>query len=462
MRRFPMYSALLLTAVCLFLPASWAGAQEVIDFTHTSTGEIRFNVDCSGFPRETGNALLEIYFRVPYDQLSFVDAVGAEAAEAGFSAAIILKDIDGKMVLSNKYDFPFKTMKDKAARAGESVYDLFRCSVFPGRYRCEITIGDLHGSNVGVAEFFIDVGGWPVEDELWGVGDLQIAWDFAKKPAESDLARRLTKYGITIIPNAARTYYKTQPFVTFFYEAIVNHDVRKEVLVSYDITDRYGKVYRSFPPSNLTWEPGVNAEWGKLPIITLPANFYFLSVRVHNKAGEEVLALRKLFFFRKDESKVDPLDIHSVLLDEDDMAEYTDKFIKYLGKPEDAAAFKKLTTAYSKRIFIEEWWRRVAVEKKLPPLEFQRTALVRANIADTRYADAYKTGWRTDRGRIYIKYGEPVDIERSPYELGMDPYKIWTYIIAGKERYFKFSDTTGNGDFRLVESNLEGEFYQGR
>ncbi len=439
-----------------------SGAQEVIDFPHTAKGELRFNIDCAGFPQKAGNALFEIYFRVPYDQLTFVDVAGAEAVEAGFKASIKLKDIEGETVLANEYTFPFRTAKEKAGDPGESVYDLFRCSVFPGRYRCEITLTDLHGASAGTVEFFSDVRGWPADDKLWGVGDMQIAWDFGKEPATTELTKRLTKYGVTIIPNAVRTYYKTQPFVTFYYEAILNHDVKKDLLVSYDITDRYGKLYRSFPASQLSWEPGINAEWGKLPIITLPSNFYFLSVRVNNKAGEEVLTFRKLFLFKKDESKVDPLDIHSVLLEEDDMAEYADKFLKYLGKPEDVSNFEKMTTDFAKRMFIEEWWRRIAKEMKIPASEYQHTVLVRANIADTRYADAYKTGWRTDRGRIYIKYGEPVDLERSPYQRDDEACEIWTYIIAGKERYFKFSDTTGNGDFRLVESNLEGEYYQGR
>jgi hypothetical protein len=85
---------------------------------------------------------------------------------------------------------------------------------------------------------------------------------------------------------------------------------------------------------------------------------------------------------------------------------------------------------------------------------------VRANIATTRYKDAYQEGWRSDRGRIYIKYGEPVDVERNPYDLDSEATEIWTYIIGGKERYFKFEDKTGNGDYRLMESNLEGEFYK--
>ena len=38
-----------------------------------------------------------------------------------------------------------------------------------------------------------------------------------------------------------------------------------------------------------------------------------------------------------------------------------------------------------------------------------------------------KIGWKTDRGRIFILYGEPSEIERFPNQMDTKPYEIWHY-----------------------------------
>jgi GWxTD domain-containing protein len=57
-------------------------------------------------------------------------------------------------------------------------------------------------------------------------------------------------------------------------------------------------------------------------------------------------------------------------------------------------------------------------------------------------------GWRTDRGRIYIIYGPPDDIEHHPMEIETKPYQIWHYYNTN--RLFYFVDEDGYGDYKLV------------
>ncbi len=60
-------------------------------------------------------------------------------------------------------------------------------------------------------------------------------------------------------------------------------------------------------------------------------------------------------------------------------------------------------------------------------------------------------GWKTDRGRIYIKYGDPDQVETAtdPYMQG--EYQIWRYYI--NNLVFVFYDRFGLGDFRLIRTN---------
>ena len=66
-------------------------------------------------------------------------------------------------------------------------------------------------------------------------------------------------------------------------------------------------------------------------------------------------------------------------------------------------------------------------------------------------------GWQTDRGRVYILYGEPDQYERRPVGASENPYEIWYYndLQGGVE--FDFVDMTGFGDYKLVNSTMRDE-----
>jgi GWxTD domain-containing protein len=58
-------------------------------------------------------------------------------------------------------------------------------------------------------------------------------------------------------------------------------------------------------------------------------------------------------------------------------------------------------------------------------------------------------GALTDRGKIYILYGPPTNIERS-FLLGEQPIETWTYSNNVK-KIVKFADPGGHGDYKLRE-----------
>ncbi len=62
-------------------------------------------------------------------------------------------------------------------------------------------------------------------------------------------------------------------------------------------------------------------------------------------------------------------------------------------------------------------------------------------------------GWRSDRGMIYILFGPPDEIQRSPFEVDRKPYQVWEYYRIGKQ--FVFRDETGFGDYRLDQRFLD-------
>lgn len=60
-------------------------------------------------------------------------------------------------------------------------------------------------------------------------------------------------------------------------------------------------------------------------------------------------------------------------------------------------------------------------------------------------------GWETDRGRIYVIYGEPTEIERVEGQTSGAQYEIWYYHHLGTK--YVFVDEFGFGDYKIANSN---------
>jgi len=72
----------------------------------------------------------------------------------------------------------------------------------------------------------------------------------------------------------------------------------------------------------------------------------------------------------------------------------------------------------------------------------------RVEIADQRYTiKGGRAGWQSDRGRIFIKYGEPDEVTENVHPIGVPAYIIWRYYDEMKE--YVFYDYMGFGDYEL-------------
>ncbi|MGH7452503.1 MAG: GWxTD domain-containing protein, partial [bacterium] len=72
---------------------------------------------------------------------------------------------------------------------------------------------------------------------------------------------------------------------------------------------------------------------------------------------------------------------------------------------------------------------------------------LRVEEANWRFDWTRLEGWRTDRGRIFIIYGEPDSIQRQYDQRRQTTFEIWTYRELGRQ--FIFQEYNNDGDFRL-------------
>lgn len=139
--------------------------------------------------------------------------------------------------------------------------------------------------------------------------------------------------------------------------------------------------------------------------------------------------------------------------------------VPYIITDEERAAFKKFTTAEEREQFIEAFWERRSPNPGSPENEFKEEYYRRIAYSNEHYASGIP-GWRTDRGRIYIMYGPPDEIEshpsggtysRPPEEGGGEtstfPFEQWRYRYIdgiGTNIILEFVDPTMTGEYRMT------------
>jgi GWxTD domain-containing protein len=120
--------------------------------------------------------------------------------------------------------------------------------------------------------------------------------------------------------------------------------------------------------------------------------------------------------------------------------------LKYIATTSENRQLRQASFGERERLFREFWTRRDPTagtdENELMEEYYQRV-----EVANEKFA-THREGWETDRGRVYILYGEPTDIERHPFESASRPYEIWYYSSIA--RRFVFVDYTGFGDYTLT------------
>jgi GWxTD domain-containing protein len=139
--------------------------------------------------------------------------------------------------------------------------------------------------------------------------------------------------------------------------------------------------------------------------------------------------------------------------------------VPYIITDDERAAFKKLSTDDEREQFVEQFWERRNPNPGSPENEFKEEYYRRIAYANEHYASGIP-GWKTDRGRIYIMYGPPDEIDshpsggtylRPPEEGGGEtatyPFEQWRYRYIdgiGTNIILEFVDPTMTGEYHLT------------
>jgi GWxTD domain-containing protein len=147
------------------------------------------------------------------------------------------------------------------------------------------------------------------------------------------------------------------------------------------------------------------------------------------------------------------------------LKKWIDEDVAYIITNEERTTWKGLKTDEERESFIESFWLRRDPSPDTIDNEFKDDHYERIAYANEHFASGIP-GWKTDRGRIYIMYGKPDEIESHPsggtYDRPIEegggttstfPFEIWRYRYIegiGNEVLLEFVDPSMSGEYRMT------------
>ncbi len=125
--------------------------------------------------------------------------------------------------------------------------------------------------------------------------------------------------------------------------------------------------------------------------------------------------------------------------------------LAYIAPQEEVDGMRKLTPE-QQAVAWERFWRRRDPTPDTPRNEYEVEFFRRLHYADQHF-QGFGNGWRSDMGRIYVKFGPPDQTEQRPATSSSPPMEIWYY--NSPSRRFVFADRDGFGRWVLVSPILE-------
>ena len=149
---------------------------------------------------------------------------------------------------------------------------------------------------------------------------------------------------------------------------------------------------------------------------------------------------------------------------------WLDEDVRWIITDEEKSAFMQLSNDEERDQFIEAFWQRRDPTPDTEENEFKEEHYRRIAYANEHYP-AGIPGWKTDRGRTYIVFGPPDEIDAHPsggsYERPMEegggetstfPFETWRYRYIegiGQEVMIEFVDSCMCGDYHMTMDRSE-------
>jgi GWxTD domain-containing protein len=420
-----MKASLLLFALAV---AFWTGPADGVDF----------DVDWAAFRGQGDSSRLEFFYSIPYSELDYV--AWGDSLVARYSVRF---SIEGNGFEREATLFKQAVLDSfrQAQETGLRFRDAFSLMVPPGQYRSRAVLAKPAGAardTLEDQEVFAEAGSWE------GVVDVP---DFRQglQMSTIQLASGVVVHqdgGYTVLPNPTRRFGESADTQLFFYFEGYNMSQRPDsflvgTVIATSAPEPETIVYTA-PSAKVKSGTGVSSVLG-MSVADLEPGNYVLSVRITDIGLGRTTQRQADFSIAASSSSAGSTPMRLNDLTQLERKYYRD--LEYVATPTELQHYNSLGDSTKEEQYLAWFWGR---KGRASLAEFAR----RMETAKQRFSTARTSGIKEDRGRIYVRYGEPDETQRTVIEVDRRPREYWRYYGLGYT--FVFLDLRGDNVYRLA------------
>jgi len=379
---------------------------------------------------ETGAPLARVYIQIQNDQLTFLK--NEDEFNAELQLEVYFRNQEDEFVFNRTITRKIVAKDYNTTNSKKHINTFYTdVDIRSGEYEVTLTVTDLNSAKQFTRKVNYNMPNLSIEGEgaKLLLSDILFFSEF-----RTDSSGRIVAFSPTLNNAFSSNSQTLYAYFSTYHTDTTNAEVR------YVVRDRYNLpvLQNSYPMENKSYLE----HFVKLNRYSLGENQYHMDLEI--SAGEKSLlasaALRFFWRFVPDSREDLNLAIEQ---------------LRYIANMDSIKKYRKAGYE-SKRGFFERFWDTQDPNPDTEVNELLREYYRRVNYTTERFSSTSQAGWLTDRGRIFIKFGEPDDVERRPFAQDSYPYQVWRYYSNRKT--FLFIDRSGFGDYVLHPSYYHVEF----
>ena len=434
---------LALVAITAGLPLA-APARQIVDEVKVSA--VRF------YRAEASLTQVKAFVQVPLSVLT-----ASSTGSLVYRVAVQLKDSTGLQLAEEAW--PLQHASADLQEPGAFTVNSVEFNIRPGKYRLEVLVQDsVSGRQLQTGTELIGYASRPE------ASDLVLSPLMRQYVADSQPSATEWKSGQILVTSIAQVQLNPakRDGSRIFYLMEAYTTAADSGTMQVTIRDSAGKQIVQTSPARVQLGAGGGVLRGQLNLEGLPPGQYGLTVAV-NLAG--VTTERTAGFTMADlqtelnrqallaQARRITDEGYFAVMGEEEL-DRAQEPLEYVGESRELRAYRGATVE-AKRRFLVEFWQRRDPDPATPRNEVREEFYGKIEYADSTFRErgsGTTPGWKTDRGRIYAKYGAPdevLDRERRGRTL---PYLVWRYTRM-RDSWFILSDRSGLSSYKLIHSN---------
>lgn len=422
--------------------------------------KISFEFDYAQFGYDSTSNYIEFYYSFNQASLTINETDSSRNVE-GTLAITIVDSLTGEVLLDKTWSI-LSPVADSII-SDKSLIGMLSIILKEGSYICTVAGADAVNP-VMTKTINENIKVKPLLNGQIGLSDVQLASTIIQDSQNEESIFYKNTFEVT--PNPTAVFGEGQPCLFYYTELYNLPQVSTDQGLRLDqlLFNSRGQLVLS-KRKDLSRAVKSRVEVGRVMANKLPTDTYTLTLNLVDSITNVGVSSSKRFFvynpsvvyadsFQQQISPV--LSTQFGAMSEEELDDLYKKS-RYIATNQEQDRYDALTTIDGKREFLYNFWK---ARDENPSDDYNQSYtsyLKRVEECNLRFRAMSKEGWMTDRGRVYLIYGEPSEIERYPNQIETRPYEIWSYHSLEGGVFFIFADLFGFSDYQLVHSSKRGE-----